>query len=76
MGWEKGRGKPGQREAAITEDTEGRDVTTEDASKVGGEEMASGREGGRGGYVCGEQYRLQRSGSLGARQTGTSRGQC
>ena len=51
-------------------------MTTEDASQVGGEEMASGKEGGREGYVCGEQYRLQRSGSLGARQTGTSRGQC
>lgn len=38
--------------------------------------MVWGREGGKDSMLCGEQYRLERSGSLGARQTGTSRGQC
>ena len=51
MGWEKGRGKPRQREAAITADTEGRDVTTEDASEVGGRGDGFG-EGGRQGRIC------------------------
>lgn len=55
-------------------------MTTEDASKedISGrwEETVQGREGGEDGYVCGEQYRLESSGSLEARQTGTSRGQC
>lgn len=30
--------------------------------------MVWGREGGKEGYVCGEQYRLEGCGSLGARQ--------
>ena len=46
----KGKGKLGQREAATTEDTEGRDVTTEDASK--GEWGGDGfGEGGRQGRI-------------------------
>lgn len=42
-------GKLGQREAATTEDTEGRDVTTEDASK--GEWGDGFGEGGRQGRI-------------------------
>lgn len=67
----KGKGKLGQREAATTEDTEGRDVTTEDASKGEWEGDAPG-EGGRQGRIrVWRAVQAERSSPWGARQTGT-----